>query len=181
MPGGLDSLMNIPQTRMLKMEPRERLSAHGCLKEVKMDLLSNDTLASRQQETTLLSNDTVGIGGTTPRRKWLFSAMTPLPLEGPRQQRKRLLGLRLLIKKVPLPPWRRPSEAKSRHILLKRNCRERLCKMTLLMIMAVLVIKMRGAFESKSPQTLTTMVVLEVSWREGWRERRTIGGESDHW
>ncbi|MCJ1342949.1 hypothetical protein MMC31_001138 [Peltigera leucophlebia] len=50
------------------MEPRERLSAHNCLKRGKTDLLSNDTLGiggtTPTEETALLNNDTLGIGET---------------------------------------------------------------------------------------------------------------------
>lgn len=55
------------------------------------------------------------------------------------------------------------SKAKSRFISLKRYCRERLCRITLLMIMAVLLIRMRGSFEAgKRPQILTMMAILKV-------------------
>lgn len=68
------------------------------------------------------------------------------------------------------------SKAKSRFISLKRYCRERLSRITLLMIMAVLLIKMRGSFEAgKRPQILTMMAILKVPL-----ERR-MAGAMNNW
>lgn len=55
--GESDPLLNILQTGMLKMKPRERVSAHECLKRVKTDLFSNDNLdigGATQTEKTAL-------------------------------------------------------------------------------------------------------------------------------
>ena len=63
MDGGSDPLLKILQTGMLKMEAKERLSAHECLKRVKTDLFSYvklDIGGTTRAEGTVLSCEKAG-------------------------------------------------------------------------------------------------------------------------
>ncbi|MCJ1347960.1 hypothetical protein MMC31_006190 [Peltigera leucophlebia] len=164
MAGGLDPLINILQTGMLKMEPRERLSAHGCLKRIKTDLLSNDTLGiggtTPTEKTALVNNDTLGIGGTTPTEETALVSNDTIGIGGTTPTEETALRVEV-INKGSITAM---AEAlRSQEPTHTSETIEGLCKTTFLMIMAVLAIRMRGSFEAKSPQILTMMAVLEVS------------------
>lgn len=192
------------------MKPRERLSAHECLKRSKTDLFTNDILdigGATQTEKTALwgeianrkSSITV-MAEALQSQKSAHLSKTILQKTAPQhnvaddnsspshqdegvlrgQKISQILKMMAILKVIlekkmarAINHWRDvqslmvvkqlSSKAKSRFISLKRYCRERLCRITLLMIMAVLLIRMRGSFEAgKRPQILTMMAILKV-------------------
>lgn len=200
MDGGSDPLLTILQTGMLKMKPRERLSAHECLKRSKTDLFSNDILdigGATQTEKTALWGE---IANRPSKAKSRLISLKRYCRKRPRSitllmiivvpvirrrgsfevKRSQILKMMAILKVIlekkmvrAINNWRDvqslmvvkqlSSKAKSRFISLKRYCRERRCRITLLMIMAVLLIRMRGSFEAgKRLQILTMMAILKV-------------------